>query len=133
MDMGAYELQNPTSLLSYAWLQQYGLPTDGTADYGDGDQDCMNNCQEWMAGTNPTNCLSLLRMLVPSNTVSGVTVNWQSVGGKTYYLMRSTNLLLQPALVPLQSNLLGQGDVTSFTDISATDPGAYYYRVGIQQ
>lgn len=97
MDIGAYEYQNPASLISYAWLQQYGLPVDGSADFTDSDNDGMNSWQEWIGGTDPTDPASALRMRSPSNSPSGMVVNWQSVTNKTYYLQRGTNLLLHPA------------------------------------
>jgi hypothetical protein len=132
VDMGAYELQNPTSEISYSWLQQFGLSTDGTVDDVDTDQDGMNNWQEWVAGTDPTTALSVLKMVGASNSLAGVTVSWQGVSSRTYFLQCSTNLLGQPAFSPLQSNIVGQAGTTSFTDTNALGSGPFSYRVGVQ-
>jgi hypothetical protein len=132
VDIGAYEFQAPASVISYAWLQQYGLPTDGTADGIDTDDDQMNSWQEWRAQTDPTNALSVLRMLTLSNDVSSLTVTWQSMSGVNYFLERSGDLGAPPAFSTIQSNLVGQAGSTTFTDTNAIGSGPLFYRVGVQ-
>jgi hypothetical protein len=132
VDIGAYEFQSPQSLLSYAWLQQYCRSTDGSDDFTDPDGDGHNNWQEWRAWTDPTNAVSVLRLLSPNPATNGVVIGWQSVSGQTYFLERATNLAAQPAFAPLASNLIGQADTTVFTDTNAAGPGPFYYRVGVR-
>jgi hypothetical protein len=130
VDIGGYEFQAPTSIISYAWLQQYGLPTDGSADFTDPDGDGLNNWQEWVCGTNPTNALSALRLLTPVVAGTKVTLTWQSVAGVNYFLERTTNLTVT-AFVPLAANLPGQTGATCFSDTNAVGTGPFFYRVGV--
>jgi hypothetical protein len=128
--MGAYEFQNPPTVISIAWLRQYRLPIDGSADYADPDGDQLNNWQEWRCGTDPTNALSVLRLLAPLPSGADLALSWQSVAGMTYFLERSTNFGSHPAFTPLATNLAGQAGTTTFSDTNAP-PVPRFYRVGV--
>ena len=132
VDMGAYEFQNPGSILPFVWLEQYGLATDGSADFADTDGDGMNNWQEYIAGTNPTNAASVLKMLLPNTTnATGVILSWQSVTNRTYFLQRVSNpLVISTPFQTIVSNLAGQSGITSYTD--RVPFVRYFYRVGVQ-
>jgi hypothetical protein len=130
VDMGAYEFQNPASIISYAWLQQYGLPTDGSADYADSDGNGMKNWQKWVAGLNPTNAASVLQVLSPMPSGTNLVVTWQSVTNINYFLQRSSSLA-PGSFQPLATNLPGWAGVTTYIDTNAPAPGPWYYRVGV--
>jgi hypothetical protein len=134
VDMGAYEYQgsNYNLPIPIEWLVQYGLPTDGSEDYAYSDSSGMNNWQKWIAGLVPFNSASVLALVAPTNNASGITITWQSVTNRTYFLQCSTNLAAQPAFWPIQSNIPGQAGTTSYTDTGATNGGPYFYRVGVQ-
>jgi len=130
VDVGAYEFQEPGSVISYAWLQQYGLPTDGSADFIDLDADGHTTWQEWRCQTDPTNTLSVLHLLSVSSDGSDVTVRWQSVEGMNYLLERSTDLGASPAFKPVATGLPGQFSSTTYTDTDASALAPLFYRVG---
>ena len=96
----------------------------------------MNNWQEWRCGTDPTNALSLLRLLVPevgSQESGARMVTWESVSNRSYFLERGTNFGDQPAFLLLATNIVGQPSTTSFTDTNAVESRLFYYRVGVEQ
>jgi hypothetical protein len=130
MDVGAYEFQHPASAIAYVWLQQYALPTDGSADLVDTDGDGVNNWQEWVAGTNPTSAASVLKVSGPSRTGSNATITWSSVFNHTYSVQRATDLGAVNPFTVLRSNIAGVNGTLSFTDTNAPVPA--YYRVGVQ-
>ena len=132
VDVGAYEVQSPASIISYAWLQSVNLPVDGSADFIDSDGDGMNNWQEWRTGTDPKNSKSFLHMLSATNSPSGNTVTWQSAFNWNYFLERATDPGQPSAFQLIQSNINGGSGKTSFTDTNAPGPGPYFYRVGVQ-
>ena len=131
VDIGGYEFQSPASIISYQWLQYFGLPLDSSVALADADADGMNNWQEWIAGTNPTNNDSVLRLAVPNKYPWGLEISWQSVGGKMYFIQRGTNLA-EAAFTSIRSNIVGQAGSTFYTDTSARGSAPYFYRVGVQ-
>jgi hypothetical protein len=129
VDIGAYEYQGPGSRISYAWLQESGLPTDGSADYADTDGDGMNNWQEWLCGTFPTDQDSALRLISVSSDGTNVAVTWQSAATLTYFLERSTNLAFP--FTRVAAGISGQAGTTTYTDPNAASLVPLFYRVGV--
>jgi hypothetical protein len=130
VDMGAYEYQNPTSVISYAWLQQYGLATDGSADFIDSDGDGMNNWQEWVAGTDPLDPLSVLKMQLLSKTLPGALLTWNSDAAHTYFIQRGSSPANLLNAVPISTNVPGLIGATTFLDSDAPRLSAAFYRIG---
>jgi len=131
VDMGTYEYQGPGTGEFIGWLQQFGLPTDGSADDVDTDHDGHNNRQEWLAGTNPTNAQSALWLASPVTTPTNVTLTWTSVTNRTYTLEQATNLGGAPAFSVLRSNLAGLPGTTSWTDTNAPVSSPRFYQLRV--
>jgi hypothetical protein len=132
VDIGAFELAGQATGSFAAWLQQYRLSTNGSADFLDSDGDGLNNWQEWQAGTVPTNALSVLKMSTVTYDTTGSTIAWQSVIARRYYVQRSAIIGPQQALLSIESNITAVGTSTSYKDTTASNFPSCFYRVGVQ-
>jgi hypothetical protein len=130
VDVGAYEFQSPASAISYAWLQQYGLPIDSSTDSADPDHDGMNNWQEWLGGTDPTDANSALRLSPPVVSPPGLLLSWNSDAQSTYIIQRCSSLGTPPCFSTVCTNLADQAGTTTFRDALPPRGGAAFYRVG---
>ncbi len=131
VDIGAYEYQGTGSVISYAWLQQYGLPTDGSADLTDLDLDGADNYQEWTADTVPTNAASFLNLTMNSSNPP-VAVAFASSAARLYTLLSCTNLTPSAVWTPVpeQIDVPGNGEVLTLTDTNTLP--TVFYRVSVR-
>jgi subtilisin family serine protease len=114
------------------WEQSYFSRLLGTDANADSDHDGESALAEWVAGTNPTNAASCLRLLVPSVTASNsVIVRWPSVAGKAYRLERATNLVAGFNAV-VRSNIVATPPINSESDTAVLAAKARYYRVRVE-
>jgi parallel beta-helix repeat protein len=131
VDMGAYEFQGTNPIVFYAYLQHHGIIIDGTTDYDDPDGDGMNNWQEWVCYTCPTNPLMNLHLISVVPVGTNVAVRWASDARVKYFLERSTNPASPFTL--LATNLpASMSDTTVYTDSNVPGRGPFFYRVGVR-
>jgi hypothetical protein len=94
------------------------------APNADPDRDGMRNADESVAGTNPTNALSLLRMEAISAGVAGTTLTWSSVRFKRYQLWVG-NALVEGTWSTLGAPIRATNSVMNVVDPSG-DPRRFY-------
>ncbi len=116
------------------WEKSYFNQPGGVDPNADPDHDGLTNAQEYLAGTNPADSRSALRIssIVKSNAAAGFVITWASVPGKSYQVFRSDSPG-GPWLSDLPGSLLtaagGQTNL-SYTDTSAAS-ARRFYRVGL--
>ncbi len=91
----------------------------------DADSDGLSNGAEVIAGTNPLDVSSVLRILSLS---TGNLLTWSSVSGKTYQVEVATNLLM--GFVPLSGAVNATMTTATYLDPAATN-AARWYRVKV--
>lgn len=114
------------------WELQFFGHLTGTDPTADPDHDGAGNLAEWLAGTNPTNASSCLRVFAASaDLTNGFTVHWPSIAGKNYRLERSTNLLTGFDSF-VRTNIPATPPVNSEADTAILPGNARYYRVRLE-
>lgn len=91
----------------------------------DADGDGLNNLQEFLAGTDPTNPATAFRIISITQQPGGTNVIvWTSVTGKNYQVYATTD----PAntYAPIGSTVPSAGTNTSYTDSGVTGATKYY-------
>jgi hypothetical protein len=69
------------------WEAAYGFGTNNMADgTNDWDGDTMSNWAEYIAGTDPTNALSYLKVENPTGAPAAATIEFMAVSNRTYTL-----------------------------------------------
>jgi hypothetical protein len=127
-----------------------GLPDGWEAVYGvtdpaaDSDGDGVGNGQEYVAGTNPTNAASVLRLSSITRQTNGhFVLTWPSIGGTRYRLQYGNGIasaailtdIVRPLGVELDASPYGSDSTQTFVDdFTLTPPptnGARFYRVKV--
>ena len=118
--------------LPIAWLLQNFGTTNVNAG-ADPDHDGRNNLQEYLAGTDPNNANSVLRITAESFTPGGTnaSLTWNSVPTRFYHIQKNTSLNTTnwtDSGLGLLSPSGGSATSAGFTDTNAP---ARFYRVQV--
>jgi hypothetical protein len=93
----------------------------------DGDGFC--DLYEYLAGTNPTNAASVLKVSSIEEQEAGMVISWQSVTGKLYAVQRATNMV-NGLTERLASNIVANPPLNTYT--ATLDRVTRFYRVSVQ-
>lgn len=99
----------------------------------DFDGDKFLDGEEYLAGTDPTNSASLLKFTTTGVDVTGnfYVVMWNSATGKSYSILRTTNLM-EGFYGVLFSNIVAVPPSNTKTDTTVTITGQHFYRVRLE-
>lgn len=97
----------------------------------DPDGDGLNNLQEYLAGTDPTNRNSCLIISDALSQTNGVVFHWQSATGKTYSIHCSTNLVSDPFTNRVIGGVPAHPPENVYTD-TVPRPDTVFYRIELE-
>jgi hypothetical protein len=114
-----------------AWEAHYFPEGTNAAPTAHGDDDGMNNLQEYIAGTDPTNSASVLCITDcgPGATTNKFVLYWRSASNRWYSVGWASNL--PGSFVPFTSGLPANPPVNVFTDDVRGGESRGFYRIGV--
>jgi len=99
----------------YWWLAQYGLTNFDADAAADTDLDGHRNWQEYLAGTDPLDGSSVLKVIQITTDGSSDTVKWLSSTGVTYNLVYTTNLVNPSGWIVYSNNVAPTAPTNTIT------------------
>jgi hypothetical protein len=114
------------------WEQLFFGRWTGTDPNADPDHDGASNLAEFLAGTDPTNFNSALRLTaLRAADTNGSVLEWPGVAGRYYRLLCATNLLNGFDSLVL-TNLAATPPLNTATDAAPASAGPRYYRLELE-
>jgi uncharacterized repeat protein (TIGR01451 family) len=114
-----------------AWELKYGFnPADRTDALQDADGDGHTNLQEYLAGTDPRDPHSVLRIETFQISSNVCRIRFTSVLGKLYRVERTSEFAAQNWLA-VSSNIVGTGTMLEVLDTVTSANSKQWYRVSV--
>ncbi|MDB6057477.1 MAG: hypothetical protein JWO95_1321, partial [Verrucomicrobiales bacterium] len=117
-----------------AWAAKYSITNPNADDDGDG----QSNYAEYIAGTNPKDATSALKIISSACDAEGhVTITWTSVGGTQYRIQVADSAasgftdVVRDAEVETDSAPAGQASTQTYTDATSSPNAIRFYRVEV--
>jgi hypothetical protein len=111
------------------WEQQYfGGGSPSASDDGDGDG--SNNYTEYVAGTDPTDALSIFAIQEFVSDAGGYVISWNAEVGRSYRILKSANLMFE-AFSPISAELLYP--VNRYTDSVEHAEAQLFYQIEVSR
>jgi hypothetical protein len=125
----AYDSDNDG--LPDSWELQYfsAINDPQSAPNADPDGDGFTNLQEYLAGTNPTNATSYLKIDSATVGSGSAAIHFNAVAGKTYTVLYRTNLVTGTWLKLADVSAQGSTGPVTVNDPAFSGAGSRYYRL----
>jgi hypothetical protein len=114
------------------WEQMYFGQLTGINPLADPDNDGLNNLQEFLSDTNPTNPASRLVLKSVARMSSGVSISWAGGVQAQQYLQRKNDLSGTGRWTTLYTNLPPTSTNVTYVDLLPTNR-AGFYRIQVER